>query len=165
MKIISGSTHKKFALKVAERLQMSITNTNLSRHPDSETAFEINESIREKHSPQIQGFFNIGVDNLFAEPLIMKYIKELIPNWKTAVIVSPDAGEAKRATSMASKLGLDLAIIHKQKNHLKQIESTILVGDVRDKSSIIVDDMADSCHTLVKATDKLKESGATRIYA
>ncbi|CAG2122879.1 unnamed protein product, partial [Medioppia subpectinata] len=117
------------------------------------------------HSPQIAGFFNITVNNLLSAPLIIKYIKESIPNWKNAVIVSPDAGGTKRAISIANKLGLKFSLIHKHKGPDNKIDSMALVGDVRGQMTIIIDDMADSGETLVRATQKLKELNASKVYA
>ena len=115
------------------------------------------------HSPQIQGFFNIPVDNLFAEPMIIKHIKDSVPDWQKAVIVSPDAGGTKRATSVASKLDLDIALIHRQK-HNHNLE-TLLVGNVAQKTAIIIDDLIDTGQTVVRAFQKLKESKASKVYA
>jgi ribose-phosphate pyrophosphokinase len=117
------------------------------------------------HASQIQGFFNIPVDNLYAEPSMITYIKKNIDNTKKIVIVSPDAGGAKRATAMADKLDVDFAIIHKERKKANEINRMILVGDVCDKIAIIVDDMADTCGTLILAAQILKEHGATMVYA
>ena len=67
------------------------------------------------HDPQFQGFFDIPVDNLHSQPIMIKYIQENIPDWNHAVIVSPDAGGAKRATVIADKLGIEFALIHKER--------------------------------------------------
>lgn len=98
---------------------------------------------------QIQGFFNIPVDNLYAEPLIVKYIRKNIPGEK--VIVSPDAGGVKRAKLISDKLDAELAIIHKERKKANEVAGMILVGDVKDKVALIVDDMADTCgmHQLI----------------
>jgi ribose-phosphate pyrophosphokinase len=117
------------------------------------------------HASQIQGFFNIPVDNLFAEPSILKCIKEHIPNYSTSVIVSPDAGGAKRATSIADKLDLDFAVIHKERKVVNQVSRMVLVGDVRDRVAILVDDMADTCGTLTLAAKTLVDNGASKVYA
>lgn len=114
------------------------------------------------HASQIQGFFDIPVDNLFAEPLIAKYINR-IPGDK--IIVSPDAGGVKRAKSIADKLDLDLAIIHKERKKANEVESMTLVGDVSNRVCILVDDMADTCGTLQLAAETLKAKGALDIYA
>ncbi|KAI9596712.1 ribose-phosphate pyrophosphokinase 3 [Syncephalis fuscata] len=117
------------------------------------------------HASQIQGFFNVPVDNLYAEPSTLKYIRDEIPDYRKAVIVSPDAGGAKRATSIADRLDLDFALIHKERKKANEVSRMVLVGDVRDKIAILVDDMADTCGTLGLAAKTLKDNGATRVYA
>jgi len=115
------------------------------------------------HASQIQGFFDIPVDNLFAEPLIVRYIKRQIIG--DIVIVSPDAGGVKRAKGIADLLGLDLAIIHKERKKINEVEGMILVGNVQDKVCVLVDDMADTCGTMALAAITLMENGAREIYA
>eukprot|EP01136_Pigoraptor_vietnamica_P005534 Opistho-1_new@37326 len=117
------------------------------------------------HASQIQGFFDVPVDNLYAEPAVIKYITENIPNWKESVIVSPDAGGAKRVTSIADRLNLDFALIHKERKKANAVASMVLVGDVKDKNAILVDDMADTCGTLALAASKLIDAGAVGVYA
>lgn len=117
------------------------------------------------HSSQIQGFFNIPVDNLYAEPAITKWIKDNIPEWKASVMVSPDAGGVKRMTSIADRLDIDFAIIHKERQRTNDEDSTVLVGDVKNRTAIMVDDLADTCDTIVKGAEKLREAGANKIYA
>eukprot|EP00029_Vermamoeba_vermiformis_P007265 TRINITY_DN3097_c0_g1_i1.p1 TRINITY_DN3097_c0_g1~~TRINITY_DN3097_c0_g1_i1.p1 ORF type:complete len:316 (+),score=89.59 TRINITY_DN3097_c0_g1_i1:47-994(+) len=114
------------------------------------------------HASQIQGFFDIPVDNLFAEPLIVKYIKKIQGD---LVIVSPDAGGVKRAKSIADKLDAELAIIHKERKKANEVAGMTLVGDVKDKVCVLVDDMADTCGTLQLAAETLMEKGAAAIYA
>lgn len=117
------------------------------------------------HASQIQGFFDIPVDNLYAEPAVLKWIKENIDDWKRCVIVSPDAGGAKRVTSIADRLNVDFALIHKERKKANEVASMVLVGDVRDRTAILVDDMADTCGTIVHAAAKLTEAGACKVYA
>lgn len=117
------------------------------------------------HASQIQGFFNIPVDNLYAEPSTLKYIKEKIPDWRNAIIVSPDAGGAKRATSIADRLDLDFALIHKERKKANEVSRMVLVGDVKGKIGILVDDMADTCGTLGLAAKTLVDNGAVGVYA
>ncbi|OZJ04067.1 Ribose-phosphate pyrophosphokinase 2, partial [Bifiguratus adelaidae] len=117
------------------------------------------------HASQIQGFFNIPVDNLYCEPSMVKYIQQQIQNWKNAIIVSPDAGGAKRATSIADRLELDFALIHKERKRANEVSRMVLVGDVRGKIAILVDDMADTCGTLGLAAKTLVENGAEEVYA
>lgn len=117
------------------------------------------------HASQIQGFFDIPVDNLYAEPAVLKWIRENIPEWRNSIIVSPDAGGAKRVTSIADKLNVDFALIHKERKKANEVASMVLVGDVKGKIAILVDDMADTCGTICHAAEKLLEAGAVRIYA
>ncbi|KAI8995155.1 phosphoribosyltransferase-like protein [Gaertneriomyces semiglobifer] len=116
------------------------------------------------HDPQFQGFFDIPVDDLRGQPLMMKYIKEKVPDYKKAVIVSPDAGGAKRATAIADKLNMDFALIHKERRVAAGSE-LILVGDVKDRVCILIDDIVDTSFTITRAAALLTQSGATRIYS
>lgn len=117
------------------------------------------------HASQIQGFFDIPVDNLYAEPAVLKWIKDNISEWRNSCIVSPDAGGAKRVTSIADRLNIDFALIHKERQKANEVSSMVLVGDVKDKIAILVDDMADTCGTLCHAAEKLLEAGAVKVYA
>ena len=128
------------------------------------------------HASQIQGFFNIPVDNLYAEPSSVKWIRENLlheTEYNTevngrrqdCVIVSPDAGGAKRATSMADKLDLPFALIHKERSKPNEVSRMTLVGDVKGKIAVLVDDMADTCGTLAKAAEVLRENDATDVVA
>lgn len=117
------------------------------------------------HASQIQGFFDIPVDNLFAEPAVVKWIMDNIPDYKNACIVSPDAGGAKRVTSIADRLNIDFALIHKERIRANEVQSMVLVGDVTNRIAILVDDMADTCGTFCLAAQKLQEAGAKKVYA
>eukprot|EP00039_Didymoeca_costata_P000422 m.45501 g.45501 ORF g.45501 m.45501 type:complete len:324 (+) comp10253_c0_seq1:169-1140(+) len=117
------------------------------------------------HASQIQGFFDLPVDNLYAEPHFAQYIRAEIEGWRDAVIVSPDAGGAKRVTSLADRLDVGFALIHKERKKANEVASMTLVGNVEGRVAILVDDMADTCGTLCMATDKLIEAGATKVYA
>jgi len=115
------------------------------------------------HASQIQGFFNIPVDNLYAEPLIVKYIRKNIQGDK--VIVSPDAGGVKRAKLISDKLDAELAIIHKERKKANEVSGMILVGDVAGKVALIIDDIADTCGTIQTAAKLLIDKGAKSVYA
>jgi len=119
------------------------------------------------HASQIQGFFNIPVDNLFVEPLIVKYIKKRIPgdNCKDKVVVAPGVGGVKRAKSLSDKLDCELVILHKEHNKSNGTHQMTLVGDVSEKIALIIDDIADTCETLQLATNTLKEKGAKQVHA
>jgi len=116
------------------------------------------------HATQIEGFFDIPVDNLFAEPIILRWITENIPSVAECVIVSPDAGGVKRVTSIADKLNCEFALIHKERKRDNEVDKMVLVGDVGGKTTIIVDDMADTCGTMVMAANKLVELGAKQVF-
>ncbi|KAK6507360.1 ribose-phosphate pyrophosphokinase [Arthrobotrys musiformis] len=122
------------------------------------------------HDPQYQGFFDIPVDNLYGRPLLQRYIQTKIPDYQSAVIVSPDAGGAKRATAIADALGMDFALIHKERRPTKitdrQNATMMLVGDISGRVAILVDDLADTSNTITRAAKLLKErGGATKVYA
>jgi len=116
------------------------------------------------HASQIQGFFDVPVDNLFAEPSAILYIRTNF-NLDDVVIVSPDAGGAKRATSIADRLGVDFALFHKERKKANEVSRMVLVGNVKDKVAILVDDMADTCGTLCLAASHLSEAGAMKVFA
>ncbi|CAO2624011.1 Ribose-phosphate pyrophosphokinase 2 [Lemmus lemmus] len=117
------------------------------------------------HASQIQGFFDIPVDNLYAEPAVLQWIRENITEWRNCIIVSPDAGGAKRVTSIADRLNVEFALIHKERKKANEVDRMVLVGDVKDRVAILVDDMADTCGTICHAADKLLSAGATKVYA
>ncbi|KAF8915336.1 phosphoribosyltransferase-like protein [Mucidula mucida] len=116
------------------------------------------------HASQIQGFFDVPVDKLYAEPSAILYIRTHF-NLEDVVIVSPDAGGAKRATSIADRLGVDFALFHKERKKANEVSRMVLVGHVKDKVAILVDDMADTCGTLCLAARHLAEAGTSKVYA
>ncbi|WFD35311.1 ribose-phosphate diphosphokinase [Malassezia cuniculi] len=116
------------------------------------------------HASQIQGFFNVPVDNLYSEPAALQYLREMI-DCERVVIVSPDAGGAKRATSIADQLGVDFALFHKERKKANEVSRMVLVGNARDRIAVLVDDMADTCGTLDIAARQLRESGASNVLA
>lgn len=149
------------------------------------------------HDPQFQGFFNIPVDNLYAKPLLKHYIIDYIPDYQQCVIVSPDSGGAKRATSIADAIGCLFALIHKERRTTKpssssgtpgplgtknyggfsstssvnnphgqpMVATTMLVGDVRGRVCVLVDDLVDTSYTITRAAKLLKDQGALYVYA
>ncbi|EEY19118.1 ribose-phosphate pyrophosphokinase [Verticillium alfalfae VaMs.102] len=112
------------------------------------------------HDPQYQGFFDVPVDNLYGKPLLKKYIQQNIPNYREAVIISPDAGGAKRATAVADELDMGFALIHKERRPTKYSEqrnaSMMLVGDVKDRTCILIDDLVDTGNTITRAAKLLR---------
>ncbi|KAL9069736.1 MAG: hypothetical protein Q9161_005321 [Pseudevernia consocians] len=121
------------------------------------------------HDPQYQGFFDIPVDNLYGRPILKRYIQTSIPNYQEAVVVSPDAGGAKRATAIADSLGMPFALIHKERRPTKitdrQNATMMLVGDVVNRTAILIDDLADTSNTITRAAKLLKKEGAKKVYA
>lgn len=115
------------------------------------------------HAPQIQGFFNIPVDHLFASPVLVDYVKKLaLPN---LTVVSPDAGGVERARFFAKKMDSALAIVDKRRVEMDVTEVMHVIGDVRDRSCVILDDIIDTAGTLVKTADALLKNGAREVYA
>ncbi|HET9490780.1 MAG TPA: ribose-phosphate pyrophosphokinase [Methylomirabilota bacterium] len=115
------------------------------------------------HAGQIQGFFNIPVDHLFAAPVIVDYLGK--KDLRDAVIVSPDAGGVERARAIAKRLRAGLAIIDKRREGPNQAIAMYLIGDVRDKDTVVIDDMIDTAGTLTQAVGALEREGARRILA
>ena len=115
------------------------------------------------HAGQIQGYFNIPVDNLFAAPLLLKYIRNNFQD--DLVIVSPDAGGVERARAFAKRLSASLAFIDKRRDAPNISEAMNIIGDVEGKTVIILDDMVDTAGTLAQGANALKNRGAARIYA
>jgi len=115
------------------------------------------------HAPAIQGFFDIPVDHLFAAPVFVRYIQKLeIPD---LVIVSPDAGGVERARAYAKRLGGNLAIVDKRRNEVGVAELMHLVGDVKGRNALIVDDIVDTATTLTETAAALSKAGAREVYA
>jgi len=116
------------------------------------------------HAGQIQGFFSIPVDNLFAAPVTLKHIKTNFDQ-ENLVIVSPDAGGAERARAFAKRLGAGLAIIDKRRSAPNVAKAMSVVGDVQDKVAMILDDMADTAGTLTQAATAITEHAADEVHA
>jgi ribose-phosphate pyrophosphokinase len=115
------------------------------------------------HAGQIQGFFNIPVDNLFAAPVLLSYLKKQFSN--DIVIVSPDAGGVERARAFAKRLSAGLAIVDKRRSAPNEAKAMAVIGDVHNKTAIILDDMVDTAGTLTEAVSVLLKSGAKDVHA
>ena len=115
------------------------------------------------HSGQIQGFFDIPVDNLFTTPLFARYIKKNLKN-KNLICVSPDVGGVQRTRGLATKINADLAIIDKRRPQPGKSQVMRIIGNVQNKECIIVDDIIDSGGTIVNAVDALIREGAKSVY-
>ena len=115
------------------------------------------------HADQIQGFFNIPVDNLYASKIFVPYIKSL--NLKDPIMASPDAGGTRRASSYAKMLGTVFCTCHKQRSKPNEIEKMMLIGDVQDRDVILIDDIIDTAGTITRAGQLLKDNGARSVRA
>tara|TARA_B100001173_G_scaffold301176_1_gene301435 strand:- start:1613 stop:2545 length:933 start_codon:yes stop_codon:yes gene_type:complete len=115
------------------------------------------------HAGQIQGFFDMPVDNLFTTPLFAKYIKSKFNN-KKLICVSPDVGGVQRTRGLATRIKADLAIIDKRRPAPGKSQVMNIIGNVKNKTCIIVDDIIDSGGTIVNAVDALKKNGANEVY-
>ena len=115
------------------------------------------------HAAQIQGFFDIPVDHLFASPVLVSYFREM--NLPNLTVVSPDAGGVERARFFAKKLEVPLAIVDKRRTDINVTEVMNVIGDVEGRTCLILDDIVDTAGTLVKTADALLEQGAEKVYA
>ena len=119
--------------------------------------------IVDLHTPQLQGFFNIPVDHLFASPVLVDHFRKLaLPN---LTVVSPDAGGVERARFFAKKVDAALAIVDKRRVEMNVAEVMHVIGDVDGRTCLIIDDLIDTAGTLVKTAAALMENGATSVYA
>jgi ribose-phosphate pyrophosphokinase len=119
--------------------------------------------IVDPHTPQIQGFFNIPVDHLFASPVLVDHFKKL--NLPSLTVVSPDAGGVERARFFAKKVDAALAIVDKRRVEMNVAEVMNVIGDVNGRTCLVIDDLIDTAGTLVKTAAALVENGATAVYA
>jgi ribose-phosphate pyrophosphokinase len=119
------------------------------------------------HAGQIQGFFNIPVDHLFAAPVLLKHFRDRVAEgtWRDVVVVSPDAGGVERARAFAKRLGTSLAIMDKRRTGINEAQIMHVIGDVRDRDAILLDDMIDTAGTITQAALALKAEGARLILA
>ena len=114
------------------------------------------------HAGQIQGFFNIPVDHLYAAPVMLKYIQETFDD---VVMVSPDAGGVERTRAFAKRLNSDLAIIDKRRDRPNECQAMNVIGDVEGKTAVLVDDMVDTAGTLCAGAQTLLDNGAKEVHA
>jgi ribose-phosphate pyrophosphokinase len=116
------------------------------------------------HAGQIQGFFDIPTDNLFAAPVLVEDIKTKLTS-NTPIVVSPDVGGVVRARIIAKRIGADLAIVDKRREKAGESEVMNIIGDVKGKECFMIDDIVDSAGTLCNASDALIREGATKVYS
>jgi ribose-phosphate pyrophosphokinase len=115
------------------------------------------------HAPQIQGFFSIPVDHLFAAPVLVEHFQKL--NLPNLTVVSPDAGGVERARAFSKRLNADLAMVNKRRIEANVAQVMNVIGDVRNRTCLVVDDIIDTAGTLVKNVEALLKAGATKVYA
>lgn len=115
------------------------------------------------HSPSIQGFFDIPFDHLYSSTIFMDHIKNM--NLKNLIVVSPDVGSSKRARAYANQLNADFALVDKRRIEANAVDKVTLIGDVKGKDVVLVDDIIDTAGTLCMAAEKIKNSGARIIFA
>jgi ribose-phosphate pyrophosphokinase len=115
------------------------------------------------HAQQIQGFFDIPVDHLYAAPVLVKYLRDVVDS--NVVVVAPDSGGVKMAHAYAGMMGAGLAIVAKRRIDAKNVSALHLVGDVKGRDCVLVDDMSTTAGTLLAAAKQLKDNGAERIFA
>lgn len=128
-----------------------------------ETAGSSRALLLDLHAPQIQGYFNIPVDHLYASPVLVEHFRQ--KEIQNLVVVSPDAGGVERARGFAKKMDASLAIVDKRRVAKDQTEVMHLIGEVEGRSALIVDDIVDTAGTLVKTADALMAQGAERVFA
>lgn len=117
------------------------------------------------HATQIQGFFDIPVDNLYAAPVFALDVKHHFNKMDDIMVISPDVGGVGRARELAKRIGADMAIVDKRRNAPGEVSEMTVIGDVTDRKCIIVDDIIDTAGTLCKAADTLIEKGASEVHA
>lgn len=115
------------------------------------------------HAPQIQGFFSIPVDHLFAAPVLVEHFQKL--NLPNLTVVSPDAGGVERARAFSKRLNADLAMVNKRRIEANVAQVMNVIGDVRNRTCLVVDDIIDTAGTLVKNVEALLKAGAVKVYA
>ncbi|MGA2483068.1 MAG: ribose-phosphate pyrophosphokinase [Candidatus Acidiferrales bacterium] len=128
-----------------------------------ETAGATRALTLDLHAPQIQAYFNVPVDHLYASPVLVEYFKQ--KKFPNLTVVSPDAGGVERARAFAKKLDAPLAIVDKRRVDVDVSEVMHIIGDIRGRTALVVDDIIDTAGTLVKTAEALKKEGALAVYA
>lgn len=116
------------------------------------------------HAGQIQGFFNVPVDNVYATPVLLQYMRDCLGD-RPATVISPDAGGVERARAFAKRLDANLAIIDKRRARANEVAEMQIIGEVGDRVAVIVDDIIDTAGTLCTAADAVRAAGASRVFA
>jgi ribose-phosphate pyrophosphokinase len=117
------------------------------------------------HAGQIQGFFNIPVDNVYATPVLLRYIRERVVDDEPVTVVSPDAGGVERARAFAKRLDANLAIIDKRRAAANEVAEMNIIGEVTGRCAVLIDDIIDTAGTICAAAEALRNAGAQEIFA
>ena len=186
--VFSGTNSRYLAEKICASLGCPLGNLVVTKFSDGEFGVSFEESIRGRvsigaklvadllsvagidrlitmdlHADQIQGFFDVPVDHLYASGVILPYLQSL--HLDDLVIASPDVGGSKRANTYAKYLGCPLVLCNKTRARANVVASMQIIGDVKDKNVVIIDDMVDTAGTITKAADIMKEAGAKTVRA
>jgi ribose-phosphate pyrophosphokinase len=192
LKVFGGTANPELTAEICRHLGCRLGQSETRRFADGEIYFQILENVRgadifvvqptcppvndnlieltlmmdatmDLHAAQIQGFFNIPVDHLFATPVLVDFFKKA--DLPKLTVVSPDAGGVERARGFAKRLNGELAIIDKRRTSANVAEVMNVVGDVAGRSALIVDDIVDTAGTLVNTVEALRDAGARDVYA
>jgi ribose-phosphate pyrophosphokinase len=117
------------------------------------------------HAGQIQGFFNIPVDNVYATPVLLAYIRQQVQDGEGVTVVSPDAGGVERARAFAKRLHANLAIIDKRRAGANEVAEMKIIGEVTGRTAVIIDDIVDTAGTITAAADAIRAAGAQQVIA
>lgn len=117
------------------------------------------------HAGQIQGFFDVPVDNVYATPVLLRYMREKVVDGEAVTVVSPDAGGVERARAFAKRLNASLAIIDKRRSKANEVAEMKIIGEVTGKIAVLVDDIIDTAGTIVAAANAVREAGAQQVFA
>ena len=184
--VFSGTNSRYLAEKICASLGCPLGNLVVTKFSDGEFGVSFEESIRGRdvflvqsdllsvagidrlitmdlHADQIQGFFDVPVDHLYASGVILPYLQSL--RLKDMVIASPDVGGSKRANTYAKYFGCPLVLCNKTRARANVVASMQIIGDVKDKNVVIIDDMVDTAGTITKAADIMKQAGAKTVRA
>ena len=182
--VFSGTNSRYLAEKICNSLGCPLGQMNIQHFADGEFAVSYEESIRGRdvflvqstfpnsdnlmelllHADQIQGFFNVPVDHLYASSIFLDYIKTSLP-LDNLCIATPDVGGTKRASSYSKYLGLPMVICHKSRLRANEVAEMRIIGDVKGLDVLLIDDMVDTAGTITKAANLMLENGAKSVRA
>src|SRR5437762_2083722 len=158
--IFCGGSNRELADAICRYVEVPLGRAEVSRFSDGESFAEIGENVCavDLHAGQIQGFFNIPFDHIYAMPVVMEVLRAR--HTAESVVVSPDAGGVERARAYSKRLNATLAIIDKRRSSPNVSEVMHIIGDVKGKDAILVDDMIDTAGTIAQAAKAVMDAGA-----